>query len=120
MRISTKDKIGSIVMHRSNMRCNAVLYVAADCMDKYLIGKLKNNEDREFDSERKKKMAKKDERFEKVYSQGSMNGTEIWVDKVTGVNYLFHYSGYAGGLTPLLDREGKPVISSIRNGSDII
>ena len=48
-------------------------------------------------------MAKKDERFEKVYSQGSMNGTEIWVDKVTGVNYLFHYSGYAGGLTPLLD-----------------
>lgn len=41
MRISTKDKIGSIVMHRSNMRCNAVLYVAADCMDKYLIGKLK-------------------------------------------------------------------------------
>ena len=38
-------------------------------------------------------MAKKDERFEKVYSQGSMNGTEIWVDKVTGVNYLFHYSG---------------------------
>lgn len=65
-------------------------------------------------------MTKKDERFEKVYSQGSMNGTEIWVDKVTGVNYLFHYSGYAGGLTPLLDREGKPVISSIRNGSDII
>lgn len=41
MRISTKDKISSIVMHRSNMRCNAVLYVADDCMDKYLIGKLK-------------------------------------------------------------------------------
>ena len=51
-------------------------------------------------------------RFEKVYSQGTMNVMEIWVDKETGVNYVFHASGYAGGMTPLLDREGKPVISS--------
>lgn len=55
-------------------------------------------------------------RFEKIYSQGAVNTTEIWVDKETGVNYLFHTSGYAGGMTPLLDREGKPVISSIING----
>ncbi len=48
----------------------------------------------------------KNERFEKVYSQGAMNVMEIWVDKETG---------YAGGMTPLLDREGKPVISSIIN-----
>lgn len=54
-----------------------------------------------------------DKRFEKVYSQGSMNVTEIWVDKETGVNYLFHASGYAAGLTVLLDREGKPVISNV-------
>ncbi len=61
-------------------------------------------------------MAKnKNERFEKVYSQGQMNITEIWVDKETGVNYMFHESGYAGGLTPLLDREGKPVVSTIIN-----
>ncbi len=53
------------------------------------------------------------ERFEKVYSQGAMNVMEIWVDKETGVNYLFHAGGYAGGLTPLLDREGKPVISVV-------
>lgn len=53
------------------------------------------------------------ERFEKVYKQGTMNITEIWVDKETGVNYVFHCSGYAGGLTPLLDREGKPVISTV-------
>lgn len=59
-------------------------------------------------------MAKK-ERFEKVYSQGAMNVTEIWVDKETGVNYVFHQSGYAGGMTPLLDREGKPVITPIIN-----
>ena len=52
----------------------------------------------------------KKERFEKIYSQGGMHVTEIWVDKETGVQYLFHASGYAGGLTPLLDPEGKPVI----------
>ncbi len=55
----------------------------------------------------------KNERFEKVYTQGALNITEIWVDKETGVNYIFHQSGYAGGMTPLLDREGKPVISPI-------
>ena len=55
----------------------------------------------------------KNDRFEAIYSQGTMNVTEIWVDKDTGVNYLFRHSGYAGGLTPLLDREGKPVISPI-------
>ena len=58
-------------------------------------------------------MAKKPKRFEKVYSQGSMNVTEIWVDKETGVNYLFHASGYSGGLTPLLGKDGKPVVSPI-------
>ena len=55
----------------------------------------------------------KNERFEKVYSQGTLNVVEIWVDKETGVNYVFHQSGYAGGMTPLLNREGKPVVSSI-------
>ena len=56
-------------------------------------------------------MAKED-RFEKVYSQGKLTTTEIWVDKETGVNYVFHQNGYAGGMTVLLDREGKPVISA--------
>ena len=59
-------------------------------------------------------MAKND-RFEKVYSQGTVNVTEIWVDKETGVNYIFHASGYAGGMTPLLDWDGKPVVSPILN-----
>ena len=54
-------------------------------------------------------------RFEKVYSQGALNAMEIWVDKETGVNYLFHASGYAGGLTPLLDRDGEPVVSPLLN-----
>ena len=59
----------------------------------------------------------KEERFEKLYSQGTLNVIEIWVDKETGVNYVFHAGGYAGGLTPLLDREGKPVVSPVLNGS---
>lgn len=56
-----------------------------------------------------------DKRFEKTYAQGSLNVMEIWVDKETGVNYLFHASGNAGGMTPLLDRDGKPVISPVMN-----
>ena len=65
-------------------------------------------------NQRKKIMAK-DERFEKIYSQGTLNVTEIWVDRETGVNYVFHASGYAGGLTPLLDRDGRPVVSPVIN-----
>lgn len=53
------------------------------------------------------------DRFIKVYSQGTVNVTEIWIDKETGVNYLFHCSGYAGGLTPLLNKDGKPVVSEV-------
>lgn len=29
------------------------------------------------------------DRFEKNYSQGAMNVTEIWVDRGTGVNYVY-------------------------------
>ena len=55
----------------------------------------------------------KDDRFQKVHEEGFVNVTEIWVDKQTGVNYLFHASGNAGGLTPLLDRYGNPAISAV-------
>ena len=54
----------------------------------------------------------KDKRFEKVYTQG-VGSIEIWVDKETGVNYLYRQSGYSGGLTVLLDKDGKPVITSV-------
>ena len=55
----------------------------------------------------------KDSRFVKVYSDGAFGSNEIWVDKLTGVNYLFHAAGYAGGLPPLLNRDGPPVITSV-------
>lgn len=54
-----------------------------------------------------------EKRFIKIYDDGAFGSNEIWVDTQTGVNYLFHASGYAGGLTPLLDRDGKPVISPL-------
>ena len=38
---------------------------------------------------------------------------EIYVDRKTGVNYLFSSSGNAGGLCVLVDREGKPIVSSL-------
>ena len=40
-----------------------------------------------------------------------MTETMIIVDKETGVNYLFVCRGYGGGLTPLLDADGKPIIT---------
>ena len=54
------------------------------------------------------------DRFVKIYSQGKLARIEIWVDKETGVNYVFHQSGYAGGMIPLLDKEGKPVITPLK------
>lgn len=56
-------------------------------------------------------MSREDDRFKKIYTQGALTGVEIWLDKETGVNYLFGYNGYAGGMTVLLDGEGKPVIT---------
>ena len=55
------------------------------------------------------------ERFQKIYSQGIVSVMEIWVDTETGVNYLFHRNGNAAGFTPLLDREGKPVVTPQKN-----
>ena len=56
-----------------------------------------------------------EKRFVKIYSQGGFasNTMQIWVDQKTGVNYLYSASGYSGGLTVLLDRDGKPVISTL-------
>ncbi len=54
----------------------------------------------------------KEKRFIKVYSQGG-GSLEIWVDIKTGVNYLYRQSGYSGGLTVLLDKDGKPVVTPI-------
>lgn len=58
-------------------------------------------------------MGKTKDRFIKTYEQGTFTVNEIWVDKITGINYLFHCVGNSGGLTPLLNRDGTPVITPI-------
>ena len=52
------------------------------------------------------------ERFKRIYKQGVASLIEIWVDTETGVNYLWREDGYSGGLTPLLDRDGKVVVTN--------
>lgn len=55
-------------------------------------------------------MARKEKRFV-IYSEGSgLSSVKIIMDKLTGVHYLFFEDGYAGGLTALLDKDGKPFI----------
>ena len=66
-------------------------------------------------------MAKKEDRFIKtVVDNGgfSDNYMAIYVDKQTGVNYLFSSYGYAGGLTVLLNRDGTPVVTPVPNQYD--
>ena len=61
-------------------------------------------------------MAEKVDRFEVVSRDpNGFNGPEVKVivDKKTGVNYLWVCSGYAGGLTVLLNRDGSPVVSPV-------
>ena len=60
---------------------------------------------------------KQEKRFKKIYSQ-SMGTMEIWVDRETGVNYLYHNGGYGGGLTPLLGKDGKPVVTPVEEIGD--
>ncbi len=61
-------------------------------------------------------MAKKQNRFVRVYTQSggfSGNNMSIYVDRETGVNYLYSGAGYGGGLTVLLNRDGTPVVTPI-------
>ena len=59
-------------------------------------------------------MAKKEERFEVIFRDGSSLKDEgirqILVDKDPGVKYLCWKSGYGDGITHLLDSEGKVIV----------
>lgn len=52
----------------------------------------------------------KEKRFEILYSQGAIDVVRILLDTETGVQYLQTQNGYAGGLTVLLDQNGKPLL----------
>ena len=47
-----------------------------------------------------------EERFVKVHSEGSSFGTvrTLYVDRETGVTYLFVKDGYGAGITPVITR----------------
>lgn len=57
-------------------------------------------------------MGEKNKRFITVFEQGTLEHTKIIVDKETGVHYLYHKVVNSGGLTPLIGKDGKPVIDS--------
>lgn len=59
-----------------------------------------------------------DKRFEVVYTQGTLDVLKIIVDTKTGVQYLQMQAGYAGGMTPLLDRDGKPLLATVGGNID--
>lgn len=54
----------------------------------------------------------KEKRFEILLEEsiGAMKVVSILRDKQTGVQYLFTIAGSAGGLSPLLDKDGKPIV----------
>ena len=59
---------------------------------------------------------KKTDRFICTEICGSAFSTvqqRILVDRKTGVNYLWAASSYAGGLTVLVDAEGKPIVTPV-------
>ena len=60
-------------------------------------------------------MAKKEERFEVIFRDGSQLKDEgvrqILVDKETGVNYLCWNSGFGASITPLLDSKVKVIVT---------
>lgn len=55
------------------------------------------------------------DRFDIIEREGMGLATTaaVIVDKETGVNYLYVHRGYGGGLTPLLDKDGKPVVTKV-------
>lgn len=60
-------------------------------------------------------MANSNDRFVRIYKQGGVfdTGFQIWADKVTGVNYLVIPGSYGAAMTPLLNRDGTPVVSPL-------
>lgn len=56
-------------------------------------------------------MDTKEQRFVETEAQSGLRGVSVLVDRQTGVQYLFVKAGNAGGLTPLLGRDGRPLLA---------
>lgn len=60
--------------------------------------------------------AKDSDRFIRIQKQGGGFSPcfEVWVDRITGVNYAVYGSGsYSGGMTVMVDSDGKPIITEL-------
>lgn len=68
-------------------------------------------------------MKSNDNRFIVISKEGSSLKNEgyrqILVDRETGVNYLVVHSGYGLAMTPLLDTNGKPIVSKMNDDTGI-
>lgn len=57
-------------------------------------------------------MAKKEKRFQTEFKESDIaTESRVIVDSQTGVQYLFFFNGGAGGMTLLVDTEGRPLLS---------
>ncbi len=67
--------------------------------------------DRGIASQKKGYFMAFNERFIKTQKKGTLAIKQLWIDRATGVNYLFHLDGCGGGLTMLLDNNEKPIVT---------
>lgn len=54
----------------------------------------------------------KNERFQVIHEEGNgltKAALQVILDTATGVQYLAWHDGYAGGLCPLVNKEGGPL-----------
>ena len=58
-------------------------------------------------------MAKKEDRFVRTYGQGVLDTVEIFVDRETGVNYLFRSCRQRRRADAPAGPEGRPVITTV-------
>ena len=60
---------------------------------------------------------KKDERFVVIHKEGSQlkdsGFRQLLVDKETGVTYVLWKAGYGSAITPLLNKDGTPIITKL-------
>lgn len=58
----------------------------------------------------------KNDRFVQRFEEGHVTTSQfssIWIDRVTGVNYLYFHDRYGSGITPLIGSDGKIVVSNV-------
>ena len=59
----------------------------------------------------------KDESFVVIHKEGSQlkdsGFRQLLVDKETGVTYLLWKAGYGSAITPLLNKDGTPIITKL-------